>query len=89
MQVGTLTETVTVQAEVPRVDGRSARIETDPRVEERAQQAPSRNIINMQRRVAGVLPIRVDVPRAGNSYRFFRPLVLNDETTVTFRYKTR
>jgi len=38
---------------------------------------------------AGVLPIKVDVPRAGNSYRFVRPLVLDEETRVTFAYKTR
>jgi len=39
-------------------------------------------------RVAGVLPIRVDVPRAGNSYRFLRPLVIDEETKVSFSYRT-
>jgi hypothetical protein len=53
------------------------------------QVAPSQNVINLQRRVAGVLPVRVDVPRAGTQYRFVRPLVLEEETTVSFRYKTR
>ncbi len=53
------------------------------------QQAPSQNIINMQRRVAGVLPVRIDVPRAGTMYQFFRPLVLDEETQVSFRYKRR
>ena len=53
------------------------------------QQAPSQNIVNMQRKVAGVLPVRIDVPRAGTAYRFVRPLVLNDETSVSFRYKRR
>jgi hypothetical protein len=33
----------------------------------------------LQQRVAGVLPIAVDVPRAGTSYRFIRPLVVNEE----------
>jgi hypothetical protein len=28
---------------------------------------PSRNVINLQRRAAGVLPVRVDVPRPGVS----------------------
>jgi hypothetical protein len=46
-------------------------------------------VINLQRRVAGVLPVRMDVPRTGTSYRFVRPLVLEEETNVTFRYKTR
>jgi hypothetical protein len=51
--------------------------------------AASSNVVNFQQRVAGVLPIRVDVPHAGNSYRFFRPLVLDEETKVTFTYKTK
>jgi hypothetical protein len=49
----------------------------------------SANVVNLQRRVAGVLPIRVDVPRAGASYSFIRPLVLDEETKVTFRYKSK
>jgi hypothetical protein len=49
----------------------------------------STNVLNLQRRVAGVLPIRVDVPHAGTSYSFVRPLVLDEETKVTFRYKSK
>jgi hypothetical protein len=49
----------------------------------------SANVYNLQRRVAGVLPIRIDVPRAGASYSFIRPLVLDEETKVTFRYKSK
>jgi hypothetical protein len=49
----------------------------------------SANIVNCQQRVAGILPIRVDVPRTGKSYQFMRPLVLNEETKVTFRYKSK
>jgi hypothetical protein len=56
---------------------------------EMAERQASPNVLNLQRRVAGVLPISVDVPRAGNSYRFVRPLVLDEETTVTFRYKSK
>ena len=52
-----------------------------------AQQSPSQNVINLQRRVAGVLPVRIDVPRTGTLHRFVRPLVIDEETTVTFRYK--
>jgi hypothetical protein len=59
------------------------------RRDEPQQQAPSSNVVNLQRRVAGVLPVRMDVPRAGASYRFVRPLVLDEETTVRFRYKAR
>jgi hypothetical protein len=49
----------------------------------------SANVVDFQKRVSGVLPISVDVPRAGNSYSFVRPLVLNEETKMTFRYKTK
>lgn len=54
-----------------------------------AQLAPSTNVMNLQQRVAGALPIRVDVPHEGTSYRFVRPLVLNEETTVTFTYRKK
>ena len=54
-----------------------------------AQNGASPNVLNLQKRVAGVLPVRVDVPRAGNSYRFARALVLEEETKVTFSYKTK
>jgi hypothetical protein len=76
------TETVTMMSEAPAMV--YDRVETVP-----IQEAPSQNIVNMQRKVAGVLPVRVDVPRAGTSYRFVRPLVLNEETSVSFRYKRR
>ncbi len=53
------------------------------------QLAASANVTNLQRRVSGVLPVAIDVPRAGNSYRFVRPLVLDEETKLTFTYKTK
>ncbi len=51
--------------------------------------APSQNVVNLQRRAAGVLPVRVDVPRAGSSHQFVKPLVVDQETVVKFRYKRR
>jgi hypothetical protein len=51
--------------------------------------AASVNVVNLQRRAAGDLPVRVDVPRTGGSFRFVRPLVLDEETKVTFRYKSK
>jgi hypothetical protein len=60
----------------------------EKKAEALAQNAPSSNVLDLQKRVAGVLPVRVDVPRAGNSYRFARALVLDEETKVTFSYKT-
>ena len=48
----------------------------------------SSNVQNLQRRVSGVLPINIDVPKTGRSFRFIRPLVLDEETKITFTYKT-
>jgi hypothetical protein len=50
---------------------------------------PSQNVVNLQARAAGVLPIRVDVPQAGVSHQFIKPLVINAEPVVKFRYKRR
>jgi hypothetical protein len=47
----------------------------------------SANVTALQNRVAGVLPIAVNVPRAGNSFRFVRPLVVDEETKLTFNYR--
>ena len=49
----------------------------------------SANVMSLQKRVAGVLPVPIDVPRAGTSFSFVRPLVLDEETKVTFTYKSR
>ena len=50
---------------------------------------PSANVQSLQRRAAGVLPIRIEVPRAGTSHRFVKPLVIDEETVVSFRYRRR
>jgi Carboxypeptidase regulatory-like domain len=76
MSVASLQETVTVQAEPPVLN--SSQTFT-----------PSANVQNLQRRAAGVLPVRVDIPRAGSSLRFVKPLVVDQEAMVSFRYKRR
>ena len=53
------------------------------------QNGASANVVNLQKKVAGVLPVRIDVPRAGTSFSFVRPLVLDEETKVTFSYRSR
>jgi len=58
------------------------------RESERAPE-PSQNVVNLQRRAAGVLPVRVDVPRTGTSHQFVKPLVVDQEATVSFRNKRR
>jgi hypothetical protein len=97
LTVGSLTETVTVSAERPVVDAQSAMrqiISNDPdEPRRRAEPAPivppSQNVVELQRRATGVLPVRVDVPRAGTSHQFVKPLVVDQETTVRLRYKRR
>jgi hypothetical protein len=79
-EAGTVQETVTVTG-----------MTEDERKERRAAQMapPSQNVVNLQARAAGVLPIRVDVPRAGVSHQFIKPLVVGTEAAVTLRYKRR
>jgi hypothetical protein len=93
MNLGAASETVTVMGSVSTLQTDSAEISS--RLEKQArkraleqERAASSNVTNLQQRVAGVLPVAVDVPRAGDSYRFVRPLVLDEETKVTFTYKT-
>jgi Carboxypeptidase regulatory-like domain len=90
LPVGAISETVTVTSEVPYLDLRdvtNARAGESKTLDAVQQQAPSQNVLNLQRRVAGVLPVRIDVPRTGTLHRFIRPLVLEEETTVSFKYK--
>lgn len=90
MEVGQVTETVTVQAAAGEGQLANRRMAQEVRRAQQAQlNAPSDNVSKLQRRVAGILPVQVDVPRAGRSYRFARPLVLNEETKVTFQYKVK
>jgi hypothetical protein len=87
LEIGGTTETVTVTSGAFTIDGIN-RIDEQARKRQLLQlNAPSQNVFNLQRRVAGILPVHVDVPRAGKSYRFVRPLVLEEETKVTFQYK--
>jgi hypothetical protein len=89
MSVGSISEAITVAADTDSKE-QSRRIEREARKNlAQLQNAPSTNVINLQRRVAGVLPIRIDVPRAGNSFLFVRPLVLDEETSVSFSYRIR
>jgi hypothetical protein len=84
MRIGALEETTTVTAE-------SRRMNSSARIDLNAPQtvAPSQNVIDLQRRATGVLPVRIEVPRAGTSHQFVKPLVVDQETTVKLRYKRR
>lgn len=94
LNVGTVTQSVEVSAEAITLNTESAQI--GGRKEKKNKNAPlpapppaSVNVYNLQQRVAGVLPVAVDIPRAGASYRFLRPLVLNEETKLSFAYKSK
>jgi hypothetical protein len=84
LAVGQVAETVTVTGQTPRVD-----TQTSSRIDDSRVVPPSQNVINLQQRAAGVLPIRVDVPKSGTSHRFVRPLVVDQETVVGFNYRRR
>jgi len=89
LNVGTITETVEVST-AALSPSENRRIEQGARKAAALQMnAASPNVTNLQQRVSGVLPVRIDVPRAGNSYHFVRPLVLDEETKVTFTYKSK
>jgi hypothetical protein len=86
MPLGDLSETVMVQANIPAVQ---SGMQLDEIQAPRGQSEPSANVQSLQRRAAGVLPVRIEVPRAGSSHRFVKPLVIDEETVVRFRYRTR
>jgi hypothetical protein len=103
LSVGNVSETVEVTAQAAQVQTETSSISVDKapfndrNYLQLQQLAPgvsnlntaSANVVNLQKRVAGVLPVAIDVPRAGTSFSFVRPLVLDEETKVTFSYKSR
>ncbi len=94
LEAGAVTETVTVTGSGRAMNSLSVdglnKLETNARqVQQMQLLTPSQNVFNLQRRIAGVLPVKVDVPRAGRSYKFVRPLVMDEETRVTFQYKAK
>lgn len=90
LEIGAVQETVNITANNIDLSVENRRIEELAKKTQAAQlNNLSQNVFNLQRRVAGLLPVAVDVPRSGKSYRFVRPLVLEEETRITFQYKSR
>jgi hypothetical protein len=98
LNVNAVQEMVTVTSEVPFINTRSSEIGQTIRPNDskttqvdsvQRADVPSANVQSLQRRAAGVLPIRIEVPRAGTSHRFIKPLVIDEETVVSFRYRRR
>jgi hypothetical protein len=88
LQVGGVSETVTVEARSMPVNTATAEVFTRRKPVPPPPPAPSVNVQNLQQRVAGVLPVTVSVPRSGTSWKFVRPLVVDEETKLTFRYRS-
>ena len=92
LNIGELTQTIEVRSEALTIDTSTAQIggnKKNKNAPAPPPPPPSANVYNLQQRVAGVLPVAVDIPRAGASYRFLRPLVLNEETKLSFTYKSK
>ncbi len=88
MQIGATADSIQITGKDEEKESRQ--IERDLKKNQaQASNSASSNVLDLQRRVSGVLPVRVDVPRAGSSYSFVRPLVLDEETKITFTYKTK
>ena len=88
---GSVSQQVTVTASTLEIDTEASNLSSKDKKHKGSPVPPpaSANVFNLQQRVAGVLPIAVDVPRAGTSYRFLRPLVVNEETKLSFTYKSK
>jgi len=98
LSVGSTSETVEVVAESPMIETTTSSVaslngrnfsKVVPLAPGAVSRSASENVVNLQKRVAGVLPVPIDVPKAGTSFSFVRPLVLDEETKVTFSYKRR
>jgi hypothetical protein len=92
LSLGGVTETIEVSAQAVNVPMNARNYQQLAQLESNARKQtanPSANVVNLQRRVAGVLPVAIDVPRTGTSFQFARALVLDEETKVTFSYKSR
>jgi len=84
LALGAITETVSVAAETAEVRRAPGSKSKDDK-----QVQPSQNVVDLQRRAAGVLPVRIDVPRAGTSCHFVKPLVVDQETMLSLGYRRR
>jgi hypothetical protein len=83
LRIGGVSENVTVMAESVQAQRNNRQAAAPPDL------TASVNVADLQRRVVGVLPIAINVPKAGNSYRFVRALVVDETTRLTFRYRRK
>ena len=96
LNVGAASDEVTVEASALEMNIETSNLSSKDKKHKKESLAAaptppqaSANVFSLQQRVAGVLPVAVDVPHAGTSYRFVRPLVVNEETKLNFTYKSK
>lgn len=91
LQIGALAEMVTVAGEASTLllsgslgesEARGASVNSQRRQDSQVI-PPSQAVINLQQRAAGVLPVRIEVPRAGTSHQFVRLLASTSRPTWT------
>jgi hypothetical protein len=92
LNIGSVSETVEVTVQSSPIAGR---VMAPPPPREAPKDTPSQdtsastNVADLQKKVVGVLPIAINIPRTGNSYRFLRTLVVDEETKLGFAYTRR
>jgi hypothetical protein len=69
LNIGSVSESIEVTASNTSVDLLTLQHDAKKNAEKQ-QYAASVNVTNLQQRISGVQPVRIDVPRAGNSYHF-------------------
>jgi hypothetical protein len=90
LNVGSTSDSVEVTAEAPQgFSNKKGTFPSKALPPPPAPAEPSSAVLELKQKVAGVLPISIDIPRTGTSYRFVKPLVIDEETTVTFAYRTK
>jgi len=97
LNIGTVSQRVEVSAGALTLETSTSEISSRKHKKDKNKNAPappsppaaSANVYNLQQRVAGVLPVPITIPRDGTSYRFLRPLVIDEETRLSFAYKSK
>ena len=88
LQVGSTSSSIEVTAQAVQLTGEAPQNQSSRRQNAAAPDlTASANVADLQKRVVGVLPISIDVPKTGNSYEFVRPLVVDETTRLSFRYR--
>ena len=89
LTIGSVSETVEVEVSAAKIALAPAQQRDVRQNAASTDNTGSINVSELQKKVVGVLPIAIKIPRTGNSYRFLRTLVVDEETKLSFAYRTR